>query len=44
MNQLNQLIGVLRVQIEAEKKQQNPNWEKIQKLTTELKSCLEQID
>lgn len=44
MNQLNQTISVLRVQIEAEKKSRDPNWNRISKLEQELKSCLSQMD
>lgn len=44
MNQLNEIIGLLRVQIEAERKQSSPNCsEKIEKLSNQLSDCLDEI-
>ena len=44
MNILNQKICAIRVQIEAERKQQNPNWQRIEELSNELSDCLDQLD
>ena len=43
MNLLNRKIQTLQVQIEAEKKQKLPNWERIEKLHKELNDCLDQL-
>lgn len=44
MNQLNETIRVLRIQIEAERQQKQPNWKKIEELSNELADCLEGVD
>ena len=41
MNQLNETIRILRVQIEAERKQENVDWERVEKLSNELAKILE---
>lgn len=43
MNQLNETIRVLRIQIEAERKQVSPDWERVEKLSNELNELLEQV-
>ena len=44
MNQMNETIRILRIQIEAERKQKPPNWEKIEKLSNELADCLQGVE
>ncbi len=44
MNQMNETIRILRVQIEAERKRSEPNWEKIEILSNELAGLLEGAD
>lgn len=41
LNQLNETIRVLRIQIEAERKQVNPDWARIERLSNELSDLLE---
>ncbi len=43
MNQLNETIRALRIQIEAERKQSSPDWERVEKLSNELNEILEQV-
>ena len=43
MNQLNETIRALRVQLEAEKSRENPNYEVVHLLETELENCLNQM-
>lgn len=44
MNLLNQKIRALRLSIEVERKQANPNWRRIEQLSNELSDCLDQVD
>ena len=44
MNQMNETIRIIRIQIEAERKQENPNWERVEKLSNELSELLEGAD
>ena len=44
LNQMNETIRILRIQIEAERKQANPNWERVEKLSHELNELLEGAD
>ena len=44
MNQMNEKIRIIRIQIEAERKQENPNWERVEQLSNELSELLEGAD
>lgn len=43
MNQLNETIRVLRIQLEAEKNRENPNYDVVHLLETELEKCLNEV-
>lgn len=43
MNLLNEKIRALRVSIEVERKQANPDWKRIEMLSNELSDCLDQV-
>ena len=43
MNQLNEMIRILRVQLAFEKDKENPNQERIQIIESDLKELLEEV-
>ena len=44
MNMLNEKIMALRITIEVERKQANPDWKRIELLSNELSDCLDKVD